>query len=78
MIGYKVLPGRLPRTVCPLKDEYVHIGDIIGKYYLYSMTRKEFIELAMRYSHGGMNPARVSVIYDNLMEEAGLPPLENE
>lgn len=79
MIGYKVLPGRLPpRAVLPLKDEYVTVGDVLGKYYVYSMTRGEFVGLCMKWCHGMGNPKRFSEVYDDLMEEAGLPPLEDE
>lgn len=75
MIGTKIIPERLARCVRPLHSEYITVGDIIGRYHVYSMTRKEFIGLCMRNSG---NPLRYSKIYDMLMDEAGLPPLEDE
>ena len=41
------------------------------------MTRKEFISVCYKTANGFINPDRISVVYDKLMEEAGLPPLEN-
>jgi hypothetical protein len=32
----------------------------------------------MKWCHGMGNPKRFSDVYDDLMEEAGLPPLEDE
>ena len=69
---------RLPRLVCPLHDQYIYIGEVLKDYDVYHMTKRHFISLVMKISHGRSNPATVSKIYDDLMEEAGLPPLEEE
>lgn len=73
--------NRIPRTVTPLADEYINVGNILADtlvygFDIYHMTRKEFIHAVMTTSRGKMNPVRVSQIYDDLMKDAGLDPLE--
>ena len=77
MIGTKVLEGRLARCVRPMQSEYITVGEVVSRYHVYSMTRKEFISVCYKTANGFINPDRISVVYDKLMEEAGLPPLEN-
>ena len=75
MIGTKVLEGRLARCVRPMQSEYITVGEVVSRYHVYSMTRKEFIKVCYKTANGFINPDRLSVVYDKLMEEAGLPPL---
>jgi len=77
VIGTKVLEGRLARCVRPMQSEYITVGEVVSRYHVYSMTRKEFISVCYKTANGFINPDRISVVYDKLMEEAGLPPLEN-
>jgi hypothetical protein len=78
MIGTKVLKDRLARCVRPMHSEYITVGEVVSRYHVYSMTRNEFIGLCMKTANGFGNPARFSAVYDLLMSEAGLPPLEDD
>lgn len=78
VIGTKVLGGRLARCVRPMHSEYITVGEVVSRYHVYSMTRKEFISVCYKTANGFVNPDRLSVVYDKLMEEAGLPPLEDK
>ena len=78
VIGTKVLEGRLARCVRPMQSEYITVGEVVSRYHVYSMTRKEFISVCYKTANGFVNPDRLSVVYDKLMEEAGLPPLEDK
>jgi hypothetical protein len=78
VIGTKVLEGRLARCVRPMHSEYITVGEVVSRYHVYSMTRKEFISVCYKTANGFVNPDRLSVVYDKLMEEAGLPPLEDK
>jgi hypothetical protein len=60
-----------------MHSEYITVGEVVSRYHVYSMTRKEFISVCYKTANGFINPDRISVVYDLLMEEAGLPPLEN-
>jgi hypothetical protein len=68
---------RVPRAVRPLETEYMVIGDILNNHNIYNLTDAQFIALVMKKSNGGMNPARVKQIYNNLCEDAGLMPKES-
>ena len=78
MIGTKVLEGRLARCVRPMHNEYIVVGEVVSRYHVYSMTKGEFIGTCMKTCRGTGNPERFSKVYDKLMEEAGLPPLEDK
>ena len=72
------MTDRLPRLVRPLYDQYIYIAEVLMTNDIYQMTKRHFIGLVMKNAHGKANPTTVSKIYDDLMEEAGLPPLEEE
>jgi hypothetical protein len=61
-----------------MHSEYITVGEVVSRYHVYSMTRKEFISVCYKTANGFVNPDRLSVVYDKLMEEAGLPPLEDK
>jgi len=63
---------RVPRAVLPLRDEYIYVGRVLEKYNVYDMTINEFIGTVMLESHGCMNPNVLHLIYDALMDDAGL------
>lgn len=69
---------RTPRAVRPLYMEYMTVGRLLShtSSYLY-MTRRDFVSVCMFYSNGSMNPNRASEIYDMLMADAGLEPLND-
>lgn len=69
---------RTPRAVRPLQYEYVVLGGILKDLGedLYATTRRDFLSLCMLRSRGAVNPHRIERVYDELMREAGLPPLE--
>lgn len=69
---------RIPRTICPLHAEYRHVGHVLTYCDIYQMSEHMFVSCLMEKSGGGMNSVRVKEIYKQLMEEAGLPPLENK
>jgi hypothetical protein len=69
---------RVPRAVRPLYNEYLTIGHILRHESSYlNMTRSDFISMCMFYSNGYMNPARAAQIYTDLMNDCGLPELED-
>jgi len=63
---------RIPRAVCPLRDEYIYVGRVLEKYDVYNMTINEFIGTVLKEAGGCMNPNVLHLIYDELMYEAGL------
>lgn len=63
-----------PRAVRPIHNEYTIVGFVLttmGEYF-YKSSEQEFLDRCMKLSKGSMNPKRVLVIYDILMNEAGL------
>ena len=66
---------RTPRAVTPLANEYEVIGNMIRlKMNIYEMTDAAFVRVVMQMSNGHFNPDRAKKIYNNLMQDAALPP----
>ena len=74
------MADRIPRAVLPLRDEYLTVSEIIdfSGHSIYNMTKQEFVAVVMKVSNGFFNPTRAEQIYLDLMEDAGLPPLESK
>ena len=69
--------NRTPYTVRRLRDEYVIIGKIILTDDYLKWNRWEFMSAVMKEARGHFNPDRASSLYDILMRDAGLRPIEN-
>ena len=64
-----------PRLVTPMYNYYKYIGQVINDENcdIYAMTKEHFISYLMHISGGSLNPHKLSMIYHDLMKEAGIP-----
>ena len=72
---------RAPRAVSSLVFEYIAVGELLNDHYYQmceSWTVEKFVGEVMKRAKGHMHPNRARKIYYDLMEEAGLPPLEEK
>lgn len=66
---------RIPYALRTLKNEYLSVAKVIENDYYLDMTKNQFIGEVMKESGGSLSPQRVSMIYHDLMKDAGLEPL---
>lgn len=63
----------IPQAHRPLYLEYITVGHILrNEKSVYELTQEQFVNLCMMYSGGGLSPFNARIIYNQLMEEAGL------
>jgi len=67
---------RLPHALRPLRKKYLSVAKVIENDRYLDMTKSQFIGEVMRESGGLLDLKSIETIYYDIMEDAGLTPLE--